>query len=73
LSSNLTDFARLPNATLHVFSRVGHQVTVDVPDALAEVIADFMEHGVVNATTIQNRAAAAPKRALRRPSHTDLP
>jgi pimeloyl-ACP methyl ester carboxylesterase len=59
LESNLADFARLPNATLHVFSRVGHHVPWDVPDALAEVIADFMEHGVVDATTIQSRVAAA--------------
>jgi pimeloyl-ACP methyl ester carboxylesterase len=59
LESNLADFARLPNATLHVFSRVGHHVPWDVPDALAEVIADFMEHGVVDATTMQSRVAAA--------------
>ena len=59
LASNLADFARLPNATLHVFSRVGHHVPWDVPDTLAEVIADFMEHGVVDATTIQSRVAAA--------------
>ena len=52
LQSNLADFARLPNATLHVFSRVGHVVTIDAPDGLADVIADFMEHGVVNARTI---------------------
>jgi pimeloyl-ACP methyl ester carboxylesterase len=64
LSSNLADFARLPNATLHVFSRVGHQVTVDVPDALAEVIADFMEHGVVNAATLQSRVAAASQASV---------
>jgi pimeloyl-ACP methyl ester carboxylesterase len=64
LSSNLADFARLPNATLHVFSRVGHQVTVDVPDALADVIADFMEHGVVNAATLQSRVAAASQASV---------
>jgi 3-oxoadipate enol-lactonase len=59
LQSNLADFARLPNATLHVFSRVGHVVPIDVPDALAELVVDFMEHGVVDATTIQSRVAAA--------------
>ena len=59
LQSNLADFARLPNATLHVFSRVAHYVPIDVPDALAELVVDFMEHGVVDTTTIQSRVAAA--------------
>lgn len=59
LADNLTDFALLPHATLHVFSRVGHGVASEVPSALARVIADFMEHGVVRAETIAARAAAA--------------
>jgi pimeloyl-ACP methyl ester carboxylesterase len=64
LRANLADFQKLPNATLHVFSRVGHGVPSDVPDEFAEVVADFMEHGVVVAQTLQDRlqqtAAAAP-------------
>lgn len=63
LASNLADFQRLPNATLHVFSRVGHQVTFDVPAALAHVIPDFLEHGVVTAATLQARLAAQPNPA----------
>ncbi|MBM3140953.1 MAG: alpha/beta hydrolase [Chloroflexi bacterium] len=55
LQANLTDFMRLPNATLHVFSRVGHGVPTDTPDRVAEVLADFMEHGVVNNATLQAR------------------
>jgi pimeloyl-ACP methyl ester carboxylesterase len=55
LPDNLRDFSRLPNATLHVFSRVGHGVPSDLPDAFAEVVADFMEHGVVVAGTVRNR------------------
>jgi pimeloyl-ACP methyl ester carboxylesterase len=51
LPHNLVDFQRLPNGTLHVFSRVGHQVPGDVPDEFAAVVADFMAHGVVNAQT----------------------
>ena len=61
LASNLADFARLPNATLHVFSRVGHIITVDASEGLADVIADFMEHGVVTATTLQERNAASSR------------
>ncbi len=53
LTSNLADFPRLGNATLHVFSRVGHGVPTEVPEELAKVIADFVEHGVVTAATLQ--------------------
>jgi 3-oxoadipate enol-lactonase len=62
LLANLADFQKLPNATLHVFSRVGHGVPSDVPDEFADVVADFMQHGVVVAKTLQDRlqqAAAA--------------
>jgi pimeloyl-ACP methyl ester carboxylesterase len=51
LPHNLLDFQRLPNATLHVFSRVGHGVPSDVPAEFADVVADFMQHGVVNNQT----------------------
>lgn len=64
LASNLKDFQRLPNATLHVFSRVGHGVPSDVPDEFAEVVADFMQEGVVTAATLMGRlqqAAAAAR------------
>lgn len=58
-AANVQDWMRLPNATLHVFSRVGHGVPSDVPDEFAEVIADFMEHGVVNAQTQQAKLMEA--------------
>lgn len=64
LPANLNDFRKLPNATLHVFSRVGHGVASDVPDEFAEVVHDFMQHGVVTAATLQARlqqAAAAAR------------
>ena len=48
-AANVQDWMRLPNASLHVFSCVGHGIPSDVPDELAAVIADFVEHGVVNA------------------------
>lgn len=56
LADNLHDFALLPHATLHVFSRVGHGVAGEVPAAFARVLADFMEHGVVTAETLAERA-----------------
>lgn len=62
LQANLKDFGRLPNATLHVFSRVGHGIPTDVPDEFSAVVADFMENGVVTAKTLMDRleAASAP-------------
>lgn len=61
LPSNLKDFARLGNATLHVFSRVGHGVPREVPAAYARVMSDFLDHGVVNAKTIAGAVAAAAR------------
>jgi pimeloyl-ACP methyl ester carboxylesterase len=58
LRYNLRDFGRLGNATLHVFSRVGHGITSEVPSALARVLPDFLEHGVVTAETLLVKAQA---------------
>jgi pimeloyl-ACP methyl ester carboxylesterase len=46
LPANLADFARLPNAALHVFSRAGHDVALHEPEGVARAIDDFMRHGV---------------------------
>lgn len=59
LPSNIADFQRLGNATLHVFSRVGHGIPYEVPAALSRVLADFFEHGVVTAATKQKELKAA--------------
>jgi len=59
LPANLRDFARLPNATLHVFSRAGHEVAIHEPEGVARAIDQFMQHGAVTAKTLQERAAAA--------------
>ena len=59
LPANLLDFQRLPNATLHVFSRVSHSVPREVAPAFARVLADFMEHGVVTSTTLLEALRAA--------------
>jgi pimeloyl-ACP methyl ester carboxylesterase len=56
LTANLKDSQRLPNATLHVFSRVSHSLPREVPTAMARVIADFAEHGVVTAKTLAEQA-----------------
>ncbi|MBT5775430.1 MAG: alpha/beta hydrolase [Dehalococcoidia bacterium] len=56
-AANVNDWQRLPNATLHVFSRVGHGVPSDVPEEFAAVLGDFLEHGVVNVQTVQQRVA----------------
>jgi len=53
--ANLEDYLRLPNATLHVFSRVGHFVPSDVPNEFAAVLRDFMHHGVVSAAVLEAR------------------
>lgn len=53
--ANVNDWQKLPLATLHVFSRVGHGVPRDVPEEFSKVLIDFMEHGVVNAATQQKK------------------
>ena len=58
LPANLQDFARLPNATLEVLSRAGHEVAVHEPDRVAEAIAAFMAHGPVTAASLMARALA---------------
>jgi pimeloyl-ACP methyl ester carboxylesterase len=58
--ANLEDYLRLPNATLHVFSRVGHFVPSDVPDEFVAVLRDFMHNGVVSAATLQDRINGTP-------------
>jgi len=57
--ANLEDYLRLPNATLHVFSRVGHFVPTDVTDEFVAVLRDFLQHGVVSAATLQDRITGA--------------
>jgi pimeloyl-ACP methyl ester carboxylesterase len=52
LLSNLRDFQRLPNATLHVFSRIGHGVHQEDPQPFIVMLKDFLEHGVVTAQTL---------------------
>lgn len=60
LQANLRDFQRLPNATLHVFSRIGHGVHQEDPQPFIVMLRDFLEQGVVTAATLME--------ALRQPA-----
>jgi pimeloyl-ACP methyl ester carboxylesterase len=55
LPANLADFQRLPNASLHVFSRAGHEVAVHEPEGVARAIDEFMQHGAVTAAHLAAR------------------
>lgn len=46
LTANIEDFRRLPNATLHVFSRAGHDIAIHEPDGVTAAIDAFMTHGL---------------------------
>ncbi len=59
LGANLKDFARLPNATLQVFSHAGHEVSIHEPDGVAHCIDDFLTMGVITAKTLAQRVADA--------------
>ncbi|OAI38645.1 hypothetical protein AYO38_01915 [bacterium SCGC AG-212-C10] len=53
LTPNLKDFQRLPNATLHVFSRISHGIHQERVEPFIDVLGDFLEHGVVTSATLQ--------------------
>jgi pimeloyl-ACP methyl ester carboxylesterase len=55
LVPNLLDFMRLPNATLEVLSRAGHELAIHEPDRVTEAISSFMTYGVVTAATLLAR------------------
>jgi pimeloyl-ACP methyl ester carboxylesterase len=55
LEANLRDFSLLPNAALHVLSRAGHEVAIHEPDAVAEAIDQFLQHGPITAATLAAR------------------
>ncbi len=55
LRANLQDFLALPNATLEVLSRAGHEVAVHEPDAVARAIDAFMTHGPITGRHIRQQ------------------
>ena len=58
LKPNLKDFMSLPNATLEVIARAGHEVAVHEPERVAAVIDAFMRHGAVTSETLMARLQA---------------
>ncbi len=58
LAANLADFQRLPNATLEVLARAGHEVAIHEPDRVADAITAFMAHGPVTMQQLLNRQQA---------------
>lgn len=59
VQANVEDYLRLPKASLQVFNRVGHSVPGEVPDAFADVLQDFLDHGLVTAGTLAKRIATS--------------
>jgi pimeloyl-ACP methyl ester carboxylesterase len=57
LQANLNDFMRLPDASLHVFSRAGHDIAIHEPAGVSEAIDEFMQHGAVTAAKLMAQAA----------------
>jgi pimeloyl-ACP methyl ester carboxylesterase len=60
LVPNLLDFMRLPNATLEVLSRAGHEVAIHEPQRVADAIRSFMQFGPVTAATLMARLVEKP-------------
>lgn len=54
---NLDDAARIPNCALQVFYRVGHWIPWDVPQAFADLLVDFLDHGPAPALDVPLMAA----------------
>jgi len=52
LHANISDFALLPNASLEVISRAGHEVAVHEPQRVADAIDAFMRYGPVTAASL---------------------
>jgi pimeloyl-ACP methyl ester carboxylesterase len=50
---NLADHARIPNCGLQVFYRVGHDIPLEAPAELAEVMVDFLRNGTAAAIDAQ--------------------
>jgi pimeloyl-ACP methyl ester carboxylesterase len=55
LVPNLQDYIRLPNATLEVISRAGHEVAIHEPQRVADTISSFMSYGPITAATLMAR------------------
>jgi len=61
LAANIKDFGQLPNATLHVFSRVAHHPNREIPQEFAEKVIDFLEKGYSNVAKLMGNVTKARK------------
>jgi len=52
LVPNLLDYMKLPNASLEVIARAGHEIAVHEPQRVADAISEFMTAGPVTAATL---------------------
>ena len=52
LNANLLDYMRLPDASLQVFSRAGHDVAMHEPEGVSQAIDAFMRHGPLTAAKL---------------------
>ncbi len=57
LKDNLEDFLVMQNASLHVFSRIGHSIPREIPIECSQVIKDFLKPGVVNFKTLTQKVS----------------
>lgn len=57
LKTNIEDYERLPNASLHVFSRAAHEIGIHETEGTAKAIDEFMKYGPLNAGTLKNRVS----------------
>ncbi len=62
LPANLSDFMKLPNACLQVFSRAGHDVAIHEPEGVSCAIDDFMQHGPVTAASLTGQQSTRGNR-----------
>ncbi|XOV89026.1 MAG: alpha/beta fold hydrolase [Pseudomonadota bacterium] len=56
LTANLNDYMAMPNASLHVFSRAGHDVAIHEPEGVSHAIHEFMQHGPLTAAALLARS-----------------
>jgi pimeloyl-ACP methyl ester carboxylesterase len=56
LKTNIEDYFRLPDASLHVFARAAHEVGRHETQGVADAIDRFMRFGALNSDTLRARA-----------------
>ena len=57
LTANISDYQKLPDATLQVFARAGHDVAIHEPEGVTNTIHEFMQHGPTSAAKVMAQAS----------------